>query len=428
MNEVFLTSVIGHIPAILRSADFFFCRLLLPLLFIVSCSSAVQAHQSNEAYIELSATKSEEGINAVWLVSMLDLNAVLNLDSSQDGNISWGELTQHNDAIQQYLLEHIQVSGEEGRCELYPATMMMDQRNGVHYVYLPFEIACRPPFKLRYSAMFSADKGHRVLVTYQLPAEAGLLAQSKSEETSASTEVGVITATEPEVSIQGTADIWEAVAVFFVEGVTHILIGYDHILFLMALIIPGVISLTLKHRAKTQHGQRSELMALVKTVTAFTLAHSITLFIAAQHWLSLPPTLIEMAIALTVVIAGINLLANFFDEGCWPLAFAFGLIHGFGFANVLAEMQIPQQDFLASLLAFNLGVEAGQLVILGFVMLLFAGYGKMRLTAGETVTSIERLSGSYGLLQMSAGVCVVAIGSVWTIVRGYEWVISYTIA
>jgi hydrogenase/urease accessory protein HupE len=133
---------------------------------------------------------------------------------------------------------------------------------------------------------------------------------------------------------------------FFVLGVEHIATGYDHILFLVALLLVG-----------------GGLRGLIAIVTAFTVAHSVTLSLAVFGVVHLPSRLVESAIAFS--IAWVALENVLFDriQGRWRITFAFGLMHGFGFASVLRVMQLPREGLVASLLAFNLGVEAGQLVI-----------------------------------------------------------------
>ena len=152
-------------------------------------------------------------------------------------------------------------------------------------------------------------------------------------------------------SRRANESIWGRLKQFFVFGVEHILIGYDHILFLLSLIIA------------------SRFRELVNIVTAFTVAHSITLALATLQWVEIPATLVETLIALTIVYTAIE---NFWIKeikGRWKLTFLFGLIHGFGFAGVLRELDLPAQGFVRSLLAFNVGVEVGQLLIVSLLAL-----------------------------------------------------------
>ena len=150
---------------------------------------------------------------------------------------------------------------------------------------------------------------------------------------------------EARVSVGTTGDSRRGVGSFFALGVEHILTGYDHLLFLFALMIGG-----------------GSAWSLVKIVTAFTLAHSVTLTAAALDLIVLPGQLVESAIALSIAYVG---LENLFilersTSKRWLVALVFGLVHGFGFSTVLKELGLPPDGLAWSLLLFNLGVEAGQ--------------------------------------------------------------------
>jgi hypothetical protein len=139
-------------------------------------------------------------------------------------------------------------------------------------------------------------------------------------------------------------------AAFVRLGIRHIFLGYDHVLFLLALVAAG-----------------GRLRQLVKVVSAFTAGHSLTLVLAALEVVSLPPRVVEGGIALTIAYVAFD---NFFAGAAahrWVLTFLFGLIHGFGFANVLREMTLPASGLITSLLSFNLGVEIGQVIIAGLL-------------------------------------------------------------
>ena len=133
---------------------------------------------------------------------------------------------------------------------------------------------------------------------------------------------------------------------YLLAGVEHIAIGYDHIAFLVAVILWG-----------------RRLWPLVGVVTAFTIAHSVTLTLAVLDIVSPPTRLVEIAIALSIVYVAAE---NFFVRDLrrrWLVTFVFGLVHGFGFAGVLREYGIPRDALVPALAAFNIGVELGQIVI-----------------------------------------------------------------
>jgi hydrogenase/urease accessory protein HupE len=157
----------------------------------------------------------------------------------------------------------------------------------------------------------------------------------------------IFTRTDSEVVI-GTAAgaLWPTFRRFFLLGVEHIATGYDHILFLLALLLVG-----------------GGLRALVAIITAFTVAHSVTLSLAVLDVVQLPSRFVESAIALSIAWVALENLVLDRVRGRWRITFFFGLIHGFGFASILREMHLPREGLIASLLAFNLGAEAGQLVV-----------------------------------------------------------------
>lgn len=185
------------------------------------------------------------------------------------------------------------------------------------------------------------------------------------------------------------------------EGIWHIWIGFDHILFLLALLFPAGL------RAAHAPAERSRWAPMLKDVlalvTAFTVAHSITLSMAALRIVSLPPRLIETTIAVSIVVAGWRMRQAISRPATW-IAFGFGLIHGFGFANVLADMQLPPGSLAWSLFAFNIGVELGQCAIVLLVL---------------PAISYARRHPFYQRSFMPAAAAIIAaIGVVWSLERG----------
>lgn len=179
-------------------------------------------------------------------------------------------------------------------------------------------------------------------------------------------EAARLTPTAPAFTVKGVQSTGSIGWSYFLLGVDHILTGIDHLLFVLALVllVPG----------KWQ---------LVKTVTAFTVAHSITLAGASLGLFNLPQRPVEAVIALSIVFVAAEVLKaqpgqiRLSQRFPWMVAFAFGLLHGFGFAGALAEIGLPQSDVPLALLAFNLGVEAGQLLFIGAILAGVAGIRQM---------------------------------------------------
>ena len=172
------------------------------------------------------------------------------------------------------------------------------------------------------------------------------------------------------------------IARFVPEGVHHILIGPDHLLFLIGLLLLG-----------------GSLRRLLLVVTAFTIAHSITLSLAALDIFTPPARIIEPAIALSIVYVGFDnlLVKEGRDVRAW-IAFAFGFIHGFGFANVLAEMHLPRRALGWSLFSFNLGVEIGQMA----VVIVVASALSMVRARSEAIGRKVAVAGSIGVILAGA--------------------------
>jgi hypothetical protein len=184
---------------------------------------------------------------------------------------------------------------------------------------------------------------------------------------------------------------------FVVHGIEHIFTGYDHICFLLGLLLVATL------HARRQ-GERVDFEArtprdasvrVLQTITAFTLAHSLTLIAAALGWVALPSRLVESAIAASIVYVAVENIVTVEPRNRWPLAFGFGLVHGMGFASVLRPM-LPASGIVPPLLAFNVGVELGQLAIVAIVLPLLLvgtrrsarGYRRVVVVAGSALIGL----------------------------------------
>ena len=208
-----------------------------------------------------------------------------------------------------------------------------------------------------YSLLYDVDAQHRGLVRLAGAGESwvGFSTDARSR---------LIAFAEVPASTQA----WEA----FTQGVSHIASGTDHLCFLFALLLPSV----LRRRAQQWESVeklRPALLEVLKVVTSFTLAHSVTLGLAAFDIVHPEPKWVEVAIAASVGLAALNNLLPLLPEGRWSLAFGLGLLHGFGFVGALQDLGAAGARLWISVVGFNLGVEAGQGVIVAlFVPLAFA--------------------------------------------------------
>jgi hypothetical protein len=240
-------------------------------------------------------------------------------------------------------------------------------------------IATDGTLAVEYDDFFAFDPQHKVVT---------------SLERAGTTQVGLLSYEKPRwtVEIAGRAT-FDQFLEFTWEGVWHIWIGIDHILFLLALLLPAV--LRYENGAWRPAGNfREALINVFKVVTAFTVAHSITLSLAALEIVTLPGKFVESVIAFSVLLAAANNIWPLVHDRAWLVAFGFGLIHGFGFANVLADLSLPAGTLAIALLSFNLGVELGQLAIvavffpIAFALRAHALYQPLKLRAGSAVIAV----------------------------------------
>ncbi|MVZ98764.1 HupE/UreJ family protein [Sphingorhabdus sp. IMCC26285] len=179
-----------------------------------------------------------------------------------------------------------------------------------------------------------------------------------------------LTPAEPRTIIQARAGTWQVAQTYFLTGIDHILFGYDHLLFVVALVL-----------------LLQGFWTIAKAVTAFTLAHSLTLAGTTLGWIGLPQNPVESVIALSIMFLAVEIIKRKPDQkrlserAPWIVAFGFGLLHGFGFAGALKEIGLPEQDVSIALVTFNLGVEAGQIVIIAATLMLLETIRRLFATA-----------------------------------------------
>ena len=241
--------------------------------------------------------------------------------------------------------------------------------------------------ELKYDLLFDAEPRHRAIVT----GGEGATASSK-----------ILTSMFRTFRLEQQVSPWVNAADFLVLGVEHIFTGYDHLAFLLGLLlVAGVVG------REQQGAVWPGLRYLLGIVTSFTLAHSITLVSAAMGWLSVPSNVVEPAIALSIAYVGLENLVRALPRRRWLLTFAFGLVHGFGFAHMLRDVGLPRNGLVLSLASFNLGVELGQLAVVALIFPLIHLLSQERLTVPAGVAMTALLAALLGLLSL-AGVQVAA--------------------
>lgn len=310
------------------------------------------AHKSSDAYLQLDAGAS--GMTLRWDIALRDLDATLDLDADEDGKLTWAEVKTAWPRVQDYALARLQVDG----CTLRATDRALERRNDGAYAVLLLASDCvlsQAPV-IHYSLFREVDPTHRGIARVQRAGEPLLLAMLDPTQLARAAPASSATPTAVEHAFDGSR--WE----FLREGVRHILTGYDHVLFLLCLLLPSVMRRTPEGWRPVERLSQA-VLPIVGIVSAFTLAHSITLALAALKLVSLPPSIIEPAIAVTIILAALDNVWPIFPVRRVIVTFLFGLIHGFGFAGVLAELNLPTSAFAWALLQFNVGLELGQLLI-----------------------------------------------------------------
>jgi hypothetical protein len=325
-------------------------RHLILLLALVALPA--WAHKASDSLLDLDVRGDR--IEGRWDIALRDLEEAVGLDTNQDGRLTWGEVRGRQTAIESYALSRLAVSAHGVRCPLTNRDLKLADH--VDGTYAVLSLAGRCPdgasaLKVDYRLLFDIDRQHRGLA--QVRVDGALHPLVFGPDTSAQ-----------EIRARSA---FEVLADFVRQGVLHIWTGYDHILFLVSLLLPAVLvwqDAGWRPEKRLAHAAAD----VAKTVTAFTVAHSLTLAPAALGWVSLPSRLVESAIAVSVICAALNNLRPFLGGRRWVAAFGFGLIHGFGFASVLAEVGLPGGQIALALFGFNLGVEIGQLAIVAAVL------------------------------------------------------------
>lgn len=323
------------------------------LLWAVVAAVPMQAHahKASDAYLQLA--RAGDLLSVRWDIALRDLDAVLDLDADGDRKLTWGEVRSRMPDIQAYSLSRLTL--QEGRCALAVtgAPQVEDRIDGA-YLVLQLQGRCdpRPILIADYRLFREVDPTHRGLLRIEGADGAGPVVQSLNP---AGGPVSIAWAGQGAEGGGGPSS-------FFEDGVHHIVIGYDHVLFLIALMLPVVLRRT--GRAWTPVSRfREAAWPIFGMVTMFTIAHSFTLALAGLKLIALSPRVIEPAIALTIMVAALDNLVPILRGRRKLFAFLFGLIHGFGFAGVLGELNLPASGFVTALLQFNVGVEVGQLAI-----------------------------------------------------------------
>jgi hypothetical protein len=325
------------------------CLLLMVLFF----STSVSAHQTGNSYLYVTEVNGQLRIDIDFIVRDLD-NLLQNTAQASKDKPTSTPTPEQLQAKQAAITQIIQASLVVEINEQAQTLDFIDQSIVLHndglYVRQRFSGPSIPvPVRfmvVRYGFFNQNDKLGRAFFKLRLGQEELSSVFDSSKET--------------QRFALGESKRWATMGLFTQEGAMHIWGGPDHLLFLFTLLLPGLMLLQ-RESNTSRLGTRAAGMFALKVITAFTLAHSVTLLASVMDWITLPSRWIESAIALSIMLSAALNLQKRIVFSHWKLALVFGLIHGMGFANGLRELGLSHLYFMETLLAFNIGVELGQI-------------------------------------------------------------------
>jgi hypothetical protein len=335
-------------------------RIFWLMLVLLLPASGAGAHSASTAYLTIVVER--QALAVQWSIALRDLDYAIGLDRKGDGTVTWGDVQARAPAIDAYALSRLKLSSSGAACVPGPVTHLADQLGDGGYVVLRFDAVCpRTPrtVAIHYDLLFDLDPLHRGLVNLIVGGtpHAAALAPDRRD-----------------LSFDATPNLGATVGTFFFMGIEHLLTGIDHLLFLTMLLMPAMLLIDARgpRRRLNFLPPRRVFIETVKVLSAFTLAHATTLTLSTLHIISIPERWSETGIAVTILLTALDNVLHILPRKRWPLAFAFGLVHGLGFANALGPLDLPAVSLGVALISFNLGLEAVQ-ISLAAIVLSFGG-------------------------------------------------------
>lgn len=354
-------------------------RLWLALL-LIAYTALANSHDAGYGLLALDFTGEDNPQLSVEL-DVPELELAVGMDTDGDGAVSWREYLSRRTAIEQYIVSAVSFRSATRRCSLTPQRSASGIRpTAIPSVSSVFTLNC------------AEDARQAITVNNQLLTTIDRRAKTLFTVTTASSQTSMLLgAGETTISIQSSG-VMVAVAGFIAQGLEHIVGGLDHLAFLLVLLLP----------AANRGSVRERVVATAGIITAFTLAHSITLGLSVFGYLGLPAKTAELVIAGSVVMAGVINSVKPRHQISWLMAYSFGLIHGFGFAGALVDLAGSGNISWLHLAAFNVGVELGQLAIMLLTLPLLVWLGSKldySRVVVPTLSLVIALTGCFWMIQ-----------------------------
>jgi hypothetical protein len=325
---------------------------------IASFSAMAAAHGLGMSDLRFHA--GAKHLEGEWELTLADARNALALDPSKTGDVALAELRGHEADLRAYVVQHLAITTSDRACPV-AASAPLGWRSDTGHVVASVSADCPSEpqqLTMRCELLFDRDPKHRVYF---------------SVEDARSTHVGAFRSDRRSATIElKQFHVASGFFEFVGDGVEHIWSGIDHLLFVIALLLPAPLERTSGTWARRPHFGLT-LREIVKVVTAFTVAHSISLALGFFGLVVLPARWVEATIAFSIFAAAWNNLRPFIPGRSWVIALGFGLVHGLGFAGALRNLAIPLHARGIALAGFNVGVELGQLALVALALpLLYA--------------------------------------------------------
>ena len=351
-------------PRTLRSLLIALVTLATAGLSSSGLSSSASAHTTGETYVWLNVEDAR--ITGRVEINLNDLRDKLQIAVEETGDERLAVLHDHRESVLEYIRQHYRLEADGADIPLEFTSIDIldlpdDEGRYAQYFYHSADGVPVPDRVTVTNTLFVADDWvHRSLVCVERNDKSGQTFDGEFAAMvfGAHSPTQELDLTNIELLLRPRDFIW--------QGVLHIWIGTDHILFIITLLLPAVlIYQDLSWRPVGDF--RTAFWNIVRIVTIFTVAHSITLSLAALGLVKLPSWIVESVIALSIVLVAINTISPRFRDKTWLVIFGFGLFHGMGFASVMSELPFRMLNLVKVLIGFNVGVELGQLAIVAVV-------------------------------------------------------------
>lgn len=351
-------------------------KLVILLLLLLPLTT--YSHSVDQSYIYLRIYE-EGGIYGKFHCLVSDINDALGINLPKYATDE--ELEPHVERLKAYLLENAAFSSAYGNHKIvYTGNRSRIWTSNGYFWNFEFHLENSDPvpdnLDVTYTPFIEDDPNQRNMLGIEYNWKAGMI----NNEKIFALDFGDGNTTQ-NLDLTETS-LWKGFVAMIKQGVWHIWIGLDHILFLLALILPSVVRRVRDEEGVAHTPKQSKwidwnwkpverfkpaFMYILKVVTFFTIAHTITLSLAALEIVNLPSRVVECVIALSIGLAAYHNIRPIFKGKDWVIAFLFGLFHGFGFASVLGDLGFRGENLTLSLLGFNIGVEIGQVVIIAAI-------------------------------------------------------------